>query len=76
MRRLQRGLVGPDAFAIRLKPRQFAGARPGGDDDIGRAQILGTLVGLDFDLALGGNGGRAHHDRNLVLFHQVADARG
>jgi hypothetical protein len=74
MRRVSACLVGPDPLAVGLQPRKLAGARAGGEDDVAGRQLLGALVGLDGDLALGGQRRLAHDHRDLVLLHQVADA--
>ena len=73
-RRLQRVPVGPDQITIRLKSRQLPRPRAGGQNDVPGAQVLGALVGLDPDLALGGQRRLAHDHRDLVLLHQMADA--
>ena len=74
VRRLKRVFVSPDPFAVRLKPRQFAGAGAGGEDDVLRGQFLPPLVGLDGDLAGRGDRRLAHHHLHLVLLEKVADA--
>ena len=68
--------VGPDQIAVRFEPRQFAGARAGGQHDVGGGQVFGALVGGDGHAALGGDRCIAHDHGDLVLLHQMADARG
>ena len=70
----QRRLVGPDQVAVGLETRQFAGAGAGGKDDGLGGDLFGALVGLDRDLALGGDRPLAHDHGHLVLFQQVPDA--
>ena len=74
MHGLQGVAVGPDQLAIGLKPRQFAGTRPGGQNDVLCRQFFGAFVGFDADLAFGRNARLTHKDGDFVLFHQMTDA--
>ena len=67
--------VGPDALAVGLGERQVARPRAGGDDDVlgGELGRLAVRAG-DRQLAFAGELALAHHDRDLVLLHQVRDA--
>ena len=66
--------VGPDQIAVGLEPRQLSRPRTGGQNDVLGLKLFGALVGLDRDLALGGQCRRAHEDGDLVFLHQMADA--
>ena len=73
-RRVQGMLVGPNQITIGFQPGQFAGTGAGSQNDVLRSQFFGAFLGLDRDLALGGDRCLAHHDSDLVLLHQVANA--
>ena len=70
----QRVLVSPDQIPVALKPRQLPRTGTGCQHDVLGGQIFAALVGLDGNLTLAGQLGLPHHGRNLVLFHQMADA--
>ncbi len=71
-------LVGPDEFAVRLEPRQRAGAGAGGDDD-----VLGLDIGEHLaacadhgDAPLPSEPRSPFDHFDLVLAHEVGDAVG